>query len=216
MTTQPPAVPRPRLFPKILIVGAILIAGIALARLFPSLHPPASDLKRLNIVPPFALTERSGKTITNNQLFGKIWVADFIYTTCPGPCPLVTAGMAKLQDAVAGDPDVQLVTFTVDPTTDTPAILAAYADHFRADKDRWWFLTGPQKQVYALIHDGFWLPVVDNSGQPPVPGQYKVTHSTQLALVDASGVVRGYYDGLGPDGRAELLKAIAILEKEKS
>ncbi len=82
-------------------------------------------------------------------------MADFIYTTCPGPCPLITAGMAKIQNAVANDPHVQLVTFTVDPQTDTPAVLAKYADKYGADPNRWWFLTGPEKPLYDL--DPKWL-----------------------------------------------------------
>ena len=116
--------------------------------------------------------------------------------------------MAKLQDAVAHDPHVQLVTFTVDPQTDTPAVLAKYADQFGADPNRWWFLTGPEKPLYDLIQNGFLQAVQDNSGQPPQEGQYKVTHSTYLALVDADGDVRGFYDGVGAEGRADLLRDI--------
>jgi protein SCO1/2 len=215
MTTLPAHAPRSRrTFPWLLVLGAVVIAGIAAFRLMGD-HPPlsSSDLKRISVVPPFVLTERSGRTITNNDLFGKIWIADFVYTTCPGPCPIVTASMARLQGAVAHDPQVQLVTFTVDPVTDTPAVLATYADKFGASKDRWWFLTGPEKQQDALIHDGFLLPVVDNRGNP-AEGQFTVTHSTQLALVDANGVVRGYYDGTTAEGRAAVLKALAELEKE--
>jgi protein SCO1/2 len=209
-----PSRPHP-LYRGILIFGALLIVVLLVARfIFPGRTTAPSTLGRINIVPPFALTERSGKTITNNDLFGHIWVADFVYTTCPGPCPLVTAGMAKVQDAVAHDPMVQLVTFTVDPQTDTPAVLAAYADKFDADKNRWWFLTGSEKSIYNLIRNGFFQPVEDNRGKPPEEGQFTVTHSTQLALVDANGTVRGFYDGVGPEGRADLLKAIKILEKE--
>ena len=175
----------------------------------------STELGKIAIVPPFALTERSGKTITNHDLAGKIWVADFIYTTCPGPCPLVTANMARLQNAVARDPQVQLVTFTVDPQNDTPAVLAKYADQFKADPNRWWFLTGPEKPLYDLIENGFRLSVQDNSGQPPQEGQYKVTHSTHLALVDGDGDVRAYYDGVSAEGRADLLRDIKILEKEE-
>jgi protein SCO1/2 len=213
MTTFPPTAKRPRPLRKILFVGAVLIAGLAFYRIFAGHSSASSDLKRINIVPPFVLTERSGRSITNNDLFGKIWVADFVYTTCPGPCPTVTASMAKLQAAVAHDAQVQLVTFTVDPINDTPAVLAAYANHYGASKDRWWFLTGPEKQQDALIRDGFFLPVVDNRGNP-AEGQYTVTHSTQLALVDASGVVRGYFDGTTAEGRAAVLKAVGELEKE--
>jgi len=202
-------------------IGAVLVVLVMLARIFgPARYAvghgaPTTELRKISIVPPFTLTERSGRTVTNHDLAGKIWIADFIYTTCPGPCPLITAGMAKLQDAVAQDPRVQLVTFTVDPETDTPAVLAAYADKFGADPSRWWFLTGPEKPLYDLIQNGFLQVVQDNSGQPPQDGQFKVTHSTYLALVDGDGNVRGFYDGVGPDSRADVLRDIKILENEK-
>jgi protein SCO1/2 len=213
METSPPR--SPAIYRWILLLGGVLIVVLLVIRYVsggPATGP--SELKRINIVPPFALTERSGRTITNSDLFGRIWVADFVYTTCPGPCPLVTASMAKVQEAVAHDPLVQLVTFTVDPQNDTAPVLAAYADHFGADKSRWWFLTGTEKSIYTLIRNGFFQPVEDNTGKPPEEGQFKVTHSTQFALVDVNGTVRGFYDGVGPDGRADLLKAIKILEKE--
>jgi cytochrome oxidase Cu insertion factor (SCO1/SenC/PrrC family) len=205
----------------IVILGAV-VALFAIYRFTGNSSPAASvqtgeaehELRKIAVVPPFALTERSGKQITNRDLAGKIWVADFIYTTCPGPCPLVTAGMAKIQDAVHNDPRVQLVTFTVDPDTDTPGVLARYADTYHADPNRWWFLTGPKKPLYDLIQNGFLQVIQDNSGQPPQDGQFKVTHSTYLALVDPDGDVRGFYSGTDNSGRADLLRDIAELEKE--
>ena len=214
MTALPPNAQRSRLVPLILIAGAVLIFCLMVYKLASPPTAPPEALQRKYFVPSFALTERSGRTITNNDLYGRIWVADFIYTTCPGPCPMVSAGMAKLQAAVASDPMVQLVTFTVDPVTDTPPVLRDYADNLGASRDRWWFLTGTEQQMVALITNGFMLPVVDNSGKPPEPGQNRLTHSTQLALVDKTGVIRGYFDGLTADGRSGVLKAIAQMEKE--
>jgi protein SCO1/2 len=217
----PSSPPRPSLYRWPIRIGVVLIVVVLFVRIFgPArfLHEQANrspELRKMSIVPPFALTERSGKTITNHDLAGKIWVADFIYTTCPGPCPLITAGMAKLQDAVAHDPQVQLVSFTVDPQTDTPAVLAKYADQFGADPNRWWFLTGPEKPLDDLIQKGFLQAVQDNRGQPLQEDQSPVTHSTYLALVDADGTVRGFYDGVGTSGRADLLRDIKILEKEE-
>lgn len=215
MTELPPPVRRPRLLPNLLIAGAILIAILGVYRLN---HPrvtaaPVGSAERKYLVPPFALTERSGRTITNEDLFGKIWVADFIYTTCPGPCPIVSASMAKLQAATANDPRVQLVTFTVDPKTDTPPVLADYADKLGADRNRWLFLTGTEQQMYNVVRGGFMMMMEDNSGKPLEPGQYKVTHSTQVAVVDGSGEIQGYFDGTTADGRDHVLKAIAVLEK---
>ena len=212
--------PRPSLYRWPIRFGFVLVLIVLFVRIFgPARYAiehshRTQELQKLSIVPPFAFTERSGRLITNHDLTGKIWVADFVYTTCPGPCPLVTAGMAKIQDAVVHDPQVQLVTFTVDPQTDTPPVLAKYADQFGADPNRWWFLTGAEKPLYDLIQNGFRLAVQDNRGQPPQDGQFTVTHSTYLALVDADGNVRGYYDGLTSDSRADLLRDIKVLEKE--
>jgi protein SCO1/2 len=202
-TTSPSPVQRSSFYRWPIRIGAVLILAVILFRIFrtdPSTFeqtPPSKELRKLSIVPAFALTERSGKTVTNRELSGKIWVADFIYTTCPGPCPLITANFAKFQDKVKDDPRVMLVSFSVDPTTDTPPVLAKYADQYGADSNRWWFLTGSEKQIDDLIGNGFHLVVQDNSGQPLVDGQFKVTHSTNLALVDGEGNVRGYYDGVG-------------------
>ena len=212
--------PRPSPYRWPIRLGLVLLAVVLVVRIFSPLRhlhgelDPSAELKKYSIVPPFALTERSGKTITNHDLAGKIWIADFIYTTCPGPCPIITANMAKLQGVVAHDPNVQLVSFTVDPETDTPPVLAKYADQFGADPNRWWFLTGPEKPLYDLIENGFLQVVQNNTGQPPAPGQYKVTHSTYLALVDGDGNVRGFYDGVDNVGRADLLRDIRKLEKE--
>jgi protein SCO1/2 len=210
------AQPRPSCYRwTICFLAIAIIVVLAVRFLMPGRVSPSSELRRFTSVPPFALTERSGKTITNHNLAGKIWVADFIFTTCPGPCPLITASMVRLQEAVASDPHVQLVTFTVDPQDDTPPVLAAYADKFGADPNRWWFLTGAEKPLYDLIQNGFYQVVQDNRDQPPQPGQFMVTHSTKMVLVDADGIVRGFYDGVGTDGRADLLKGIKTLEKEE-
>ena len=224
MTDEPTSVTDPEPFPPsrspyrlIIRLGAFIILLATAYRFFGSGafvdHP--SVLRKIANVPPFMLTERSGKSVTNSDLAGKVWVADFVYTTCPGPCPLVTAGMGEIQKETAGDPNLRLVSFTVDPQTDTPPVLAAYADKFGADPKRWLFLTGPEKPLYELIQNGFYQAVEDNRGQPLQPGQFTVTHSTRLVLVDAEGIMRGFYDGLSQDSRDELLHAIKALEKEE-
>jgi cytochrome oxidase Cu insertion factor (SCO1/SenC/PrrC family) len=201
-----------------MLVLGLLIVLLALYRWtgggIASGPPPRPVLPAIRSIPPFILTERSGRNITNADLAGKIWVADFVYTMCPGPCPLVTAEMAKIQQAEIGDPHVQLVTFTVDPQDDTPPVLAAYADKFHADANKWWFLTGPEKPLYSLIENGFLQAVQDNHGQPLDAGQGPVTHSTYLALVDANGNLRGAYQSQDPQECQQLLHDIGVLEKE--
>jgi protein SCO1/2 len=217
-TAPPPKSSAPSFYRWLMIVLGLVILVVVMYRgtesSAPDYPPPTTSGQMHRMIPPFSLTERSGKQITNRDLAGKIWVADFIYTTCPGPCPLVTAEMAKIQQALAGDPHVQLVTFTVDPQTDTPGVLAKYADSYHADPNRWWFLTGQEKPLYDLIQNGFLQAVQDNRGQPAEAGQFTVTHSTSLALVDAGGVMRGVYNSTGGEERATLLHDIAALEKE--
>lgn len=217
MSTSTPSRPSP--YRWAIRVLAVLLVAVLVYR-FSGNSPstgqinPALVLPKMRTIPPFNLMERSGRMISNRDLAGKIWVADFIYTTCPGPCPLITASMAKLQTAVAHDPRVMLVTFTVDPQTDTVPVLAKYADTFHADPNRWLFLTGPEKPLYDLIQNGFLQVVEDNRGTPPQQGQFIVTHSTYFILVDGDGNMRGSYDGVGPNGHADLLRDIKTLEKE--
>ncbi|MCE0498674.1 MAG: SCO family protein [Methylacidiphilales bacterium] len=204
-----------RLYYSILRLGLPVIAALFVVILFlPGQRHHSVVLGKYAAVPPFSLTERSGKTITNHDLEGKIWVADFIFTTCPGPCPIISANMARLQQKLAGDNRVQLVSFTVDPQDDTPAVLAAYADHLGADPQRWWFLTGPEKPLYDLIHHGFLQTVEDNHGKQLQPGQYLVTHSTSVVLVDPQGFIRGIYNGLNDEELNSLFNGIRQLENE--
>jgi cytochrome oxidase Cu insertion factor (SCO1/SenC/PrrC family) len=146
-------------------------------------------------VGPFSLMERSERTVTKNDLLGKVWVASFVFTRCTGPCPQVTATMARLQQDFAGDRDVRLVTFTVDPERDDPKELTRYAGHFQADPERWLFLTGKEEAIHRLLREEFKLAVEHNKGKEVKPGD-EFTHSTWLVVVDRRGHIRGYYDGI--------------------
>jgi len=154
-----------------------------------------ADLPVMFELPDFTLTERSGKTVTRSDLLGRVWVANFIYTTCPGPCPVMTSKMSQLQHdlALAENDDLRFVTITVDPKTDTPETLTAYARKNRAHPNRWLFLTGEVADIYALSAKGFRLAV--NATDPP-SGDHPILHSTKFVLVDRTGQVRGYYDGV--------------------
>jgi cytochrome oxidase Cu insertion factor (SCO1/SenC/PrrC family) len=156
------------LLPGIAVVCALLLAGAGLwmwhAATRTDLAPPppaAESLPPLGAVPEFSLVERSGRPATLADLRNRVWVADFVYTTCTDTCPLQTARMAALQAEFAAEPDFRLVSISVDPDRDTVAVLRKYADRFAADRDRWLFLTGSQATIYALVRDGFKLDVED-------------------------------------------------------
>ncbi len=142
----------------------------------------------LGPVADFTLTERSGNTITLEDLRGKVWVASFLFTRCCTGCPRISADLLKLQPDL---PDgAIIVSFTVDPEYDTPSVLKAYAEGLGADPKRWLFLTGQQAEIYRLIKDSFRLGVEQNQGEARKPGN-EVTHSNRLLVVDRQGHIRG-------------------------
>ena len=128
-------------------------------------------------VPEFAFVERGGKTVTKADLLGKVWVASFVFTRCSGPCPAVTATVARLQSELAHEPNVRFVTFTIDPDRDTPDELKKYADRFRADPERWLFLTGKEAIVHELATSGFKLLAMKKPGGAPATNSTTVRGS---------------------------------------
>jgi protein SCO1/2 len=146
-------------------------------------------------VPPFNLTERSGKKVNRDDLKGKVWVASFVFTRCMGPCPQVTGTMARLQKELnlADQSDLVFVTFTVDPDRDTPNDLKDYANKFQANPEKWLFLTGPEATIHSLLKDGF--KVSAQRKKEATPGD-EFDHSTRLAVIDREGNIRAYYDGI--------------------
>ena len=152
--------------------------------------PPAAEalgeLPDYGAVPEFSLTERSGRSLRRSELDGRPWLASFIFTRCPGVCPTISANVSKLHERL---PDgVRLVSFSVDPTYDTPAVLSAYADRFGASRERWLLVTGPTDELRRLVSDGFHLSVAEDTGGA-------LTHSDRVALVDREGRIRRYYRG---------------------
>ena len=121
--------------------------------------------------------------LSKGQLLGKPWIANFIFTSCAGQCPLMSAQMAKLQSQFSTETGFQFVSFTVDPKRDTPEILSEYADRYQAEKGRWFFLTGPEAEINRILKEFFLSPVEEPA-----------MHSIRFILVDSKGEIRGYYD----------------------
>ena len=160
-------------------------------------------------VPNFELVNQDGQPFGSAQLAGKIWIADFIFTSCRGPCPIISTRMSELQKPLEKS-DVRLVSFTVDPEKDTPEVLRTYAGKLNARPGRWDFLTGPRAAIYSLSKDGFKLGVSDGSDETGLP-----VHSTRVVLVDRRGTIRGYYDALAPDAVTKLLADTNHLLREQ-
>lgn len=166
--------------------------------------PRSAALPDDGLLGDFALTERNGRPVSNADLKGKVWVAGFIFTRCSGPCPQVTGTMARLQKELnlAGESDLRLVTFTVDPARDDPDELKSYAARYDAHPERWLFLTGKQEEIHELLLKQFRLAVSENPEKKPGD---EFSHSTRLVLIDRRGHKRGYYEGmpLAPSEDAE-------------
>jgi len=175
--------------------------------------PAAEDPADFGALPAFELVAQDGEEVTLESLRGHPFVVAAIFTTCYGPCPRITSRMRTLQDELAGT-DVRLVSISVDPETDTPEVLRAYAESYGADPERWLFLTGQEEQIYGLLRDGLWLGVERAAPDEAVIGM-QVTHATKLVAVDRHGRRRGWYDGEDPDQLARLRARLEFLAAEE-
>jgi protein SCO1 len=151
----------------------------------------------------FRFQERGGRTITQSDLDDKTWVAAFIFTRCPLSCPRITSVMKTLQERLRPT-NALLVSISVDPEHDTPAVLKEYADRFGASPDRWWFLTGPKPATYDLVHNGFKLALAESTTADRDQGAETIAHSDRLALVDHGRVV-GFFETTDPIALDELV-----------
>jgi len=160
-------------------------------------------------VPLFQLINQNGQPFGSAQLNGKIWIADFVFTTCPGPCPMISTRMSELQKPLEKT-DVHLVSFTVDPAKDTPKVLRGYAEKLHAEPGRWDFLTGVPSTIYNLSEKGFKLAVSDGKEEAGTP-----VHSTRMILIDRHGEIRGYYNATEADAVTKLLADTSHLLREQ-
>ena len=178
----------------ILFVAGFALLGIGVILLTLMLRNQASVevTPKLFETPEFSLTNCNGEQITKESLLGKVWLVDFIFTRCPGPCPLMTQTMKSLQtrlqrESGIEDCNVTLLSISVDPAYDSPEVLLDYAQRAGADLDNWYFLTGPEGDTQSLIRGGFKIAVTRDEDSGLVP---PIVHGTNFLLVDGSGWVR--------------------------
>ncbi len=182
--------------------GLFIVAVILLAAVY--FYKPVKALPVLGQIADFQLLNSDGKKVSLADLRGKVWVADFIFTTCGGICPTMSGNMAKLHRAYGLVDDVRLVSISVNPDNDTPEKLKLYAQRFKADTGRWFFLTGPREDIQKLAVESFKLGKMDEP----------VFHSAYFTLVDRQGRIRGYYDSQDQKNLTPLPNDIARLLKE--
>ena len=179
----------------------IAVAVFLLATYFLNYTGKEQELPEIGMVPEFEFVNSEQETITLNNLKGKVWVADFIFTTCTMACPVMTGNMNLIHKAFKNNDKVRIVSISVYPEYDTPEILKEYASRYNANTNRWHFLTGPEENVKLVIKNGFKM------------GDYEdiIFHSEKFALVDQNGNIRGYYNGIKTDDIKNLKKDIRVL-----
>ena len=187
----------------------IVIAGICGFLIFSIfLFQRAIKVEKLLIygkVNDFRLLDTQGREFTLKNLKGKVWVADFIFTTCGGICPLMTKNMAALHRSFLPIDSVEMVSVSVNPENDSPAVLAGFARKYHANPTKWHFLTGPREEIKQLAVKSFKVGSVEEP----------IFHSDRFVLVDQEERIRGYYDGTQQKSINALFKDIATLMKEK-
>jgi protein SCO1 len=164
-------------------------------------------------VSPFTLTNQLGGTVSLADLEGQVWVANIIFTRCPGPCFQMTKQMQSLQTLLPADSRVQLISLTADPAFDTPPILKNYAARFNADAERWQFLTGQKQELYDLAMGGLKLSVEENVEGVSIEEQF--IHSTRFVVVDRRGRLRDVsQEGTRPEAVQQIRRTVQRLLKE--
>ena len=163
-----------------------------------------NELPIIGQIPSFDLIDQNGESFTLDSVKGNVWLADFIFTTCAGPCPIMTERMSTVQHDLIDIDKLKFVSFTVNPDYDTPEVLKKYAKRYDADISTWSFVTGKYEQIQELIANGFKMGDEEEI----------VFHSTRFALVDHEGNLRGYYSGTEPMDHENLTRDIHSLIKK--
>ena len=189
----------------------LLTTGVVLSTVFvwlllfvQQLHQPSLPI--LGLIPNFKLYDTTGKEFTLKELKDNIFVTDFIFTTCAGICPMMSQNMSELYNSHLSEPNIEFVSISVNPEYDSPQILAQYAKRYRADTNKWHFLTGAREEITNLTVNGFKIGTIE---EPTM-------HSGYFVLVDKKSRIRGYYDGTKADGMKKLADNIALLLREKN
>jgi protein SCO1/2 len=160
----------------------------------------------------FSFVNQDGKTITQDDLKGKIYVVEYFFTRCKGICPKMNENMVKVYEAFRGNDDVKILSHTVDPKKDTVQAMKAYSLRFDADAKQWMFLTGDKKKLYDMARYDYLVTAADSS-VTDINSDF--IHTDNMVLVDRDGRIRGAYQGTNMGAINQLIGDIKILLQEK-
>ena len=210
--------------PRTLWIGIVLLLVVLCLAYALSLmelnraHRPAA-LPVIGPIAGFTLTNQDGRATTLADLSNHVWIADIIFTRCAGPCPIMTAQMKSLQDALPPASRARLVTLTTDPDFDTPPVMKKYGERFGADFNRWMFLTGSKTEIAGLAGDSLKLSAVPVKPEERKNDADRFIHSTIFVVVDKHARLRGVFETQG-DGvdwtnvQPRLITTVRKLEHE--
>jgi len=184
----------------------VLLLVLLLAACQREQEVPRTEPPRYFPAPSFAGVTAEGTLWSSDSLRGSVYVVSFFFTSCTGPCPLLNSRLSVLQSIFADEPRVRLVSVTVDPVRDTPPVLKRYAQRYGAKPGKWYFVRMSPDSVEWLSREGFRV-----SGSAADPN----LHTTRFILVDAQGVVRGFFSGTDEQGFRELEQAIRFLLRKE-
>lgn len=201
----------------ILISFFIILAAVFMTYFYKVTREQPKTLKVIgnpgHKVKPFAFTNQEGKTITNADVEGKIYVVEYFFTTCKGICPRMNENMSKVYTAYRGKNDVMILSHTVDPLKDTVGAMKAYSLRFDADPKQWEFLTGSKKELYDMARYSYLVTAADDTAITDIESDF--IHTDRFVLVDRGGRIRGQYKGTDIGEVNQLIGDIGELLKEK-
>ena len=164
-----------------------------------------------NTIPPFSFTNQYGDTVTEKIVEGKIYVTDFFFTSCPTICPVMKRQMLKVYKEFKDNPDVMILSHTIDPEHDTPKVLNTFAKDLGIEGKQWQFLTGPKDKIYEIGQKSYL-----SAAQEDKTAEGGFLHSGAFILIDKDKHIRGMYDGTTEEGTQKLMQGInSLLEEYK-
>lgn len=187
------------------VIVVVMVMGLGASFVIDRAEKSRAAIDVIKPVPPFEFTGHRGDPFSLENMKGTISIVDFIFTTCPDICPVMSARMKSLYELYGDSEKVQFVSFSVDPDNDTIPKLKEYADKLGVNNDRWTFVRGPIEEIVELSEKGFYLPAND----------LPMGHSSRFVLVDRDGMIRGYYESLETEKINLLKEHIVELARQK-